>query len=104
MIVDDQCFNIDAATIVLKYAVKLLRTDQIIDSAQDGLQAFEKVKQNVIFNNFKKCSYDLILMDCNMPFMDGYESTGMIRSYLFDKNIEQPIILAVTGHTEAQYV
>ena len=50
LIVDDQYFNIDAATIVLKYAVKLMRTDQIIDSAQDGLQAFEKVKQNVILN------------------------------------------------------
>ena len=39
-----------------------------------------------------------------MPFMDGYESTDMIRSYLFDHFIDQPIILAVTGHTETQYV
>ena len=43
-------------------------------------------------------------MDCNMPFMDGYESTGKIREYLFNKGIMQPIIIAVTGHTENQYI
>jgi CheY-like chemotaxis protein len=39
-----------------------------------------------------------------MPFMDGYESTGKIREYLFNKGIMQPIIIAVTGHTENQYI
>ena len=104
LIVDDQCFNIDAAIIVLKYSIKLCRSSDIIDSASDGVLALEKVKKNVILNNYQKCTYDLILMDCNMPFMDGYESTDMIRSYLYDHFIDQPIILAVTGHTETQYV
>ena len=36
--------------------------------------------------------------------MDGYESTGKIREYLFNKGIKQPIIIAVTGHTENQYI
>jgi CheY-like chemotaxis protein len=39
-----------------------------------------------------------------MPFMDGYESTEKIRQFLYEHNIDQPIILAVTGHTEANYV
>ena len=43
-------------------------------------------------------------MDCNMPFMDGYESTKRIRQYLFSQKIDQPIILAVTGHLEPDYV
>jgi len=35
-----------------------------------------------------------------MPFMDGYEATTEIREYLYSLNIDQPIIAALTGHTE----
>lgn len=43
-------------------------------------------------------------MDCNMPIMDGYQSTQNIRQYLFNLGINQPIIIATTGHTEELYV
>ena len=39
-----------------------------------------------------------------MPIMDGYEATNKIRMYLYKMNIEQPIISAVTGHTEQSYI
>ena len=39
-----------------------------------------------------------------MPFMDGYEATVCIRDYLLKMNLEQPVIAAVTGHTEQQYI
>ena len=51
----------------------------------------------------ESCSYNLILMDCNMPFMDGYTATMKIRDYLYLHNITQPIITAVTGHSEQMY-
>jgi two-component system, sensor histidine kinase and response regulator len=35
-----------------------------------------------------------------MPFMDGYDATRAIREYLYSMNIEQPIIIAVTGHVD----
>ena len=82
LIVDDQNFNIDAAMIILKYSVKLINSQDICDTAQNGLQAFEKVVENVKKNNGTMTTYDLILMDCNMPIMDGYEACNKIRRFL----------------------
>jgi len=52
----------------------------------------------------QKCGFDLILMDCNMPFLDGYEATILIREFLYSQGIKQPIIVAITGHSEPEYV
>jgi len=58
------------------------------------------IHHNETVNGEKRCDFHLILMDCNMPFMDGYEATAKIRDLLFIEGLPQPIITAVTGHTE----
>ncbi|WP_430409064.1 response regulator [Kordia sp.] len=58
------------------------------DVAEDGFQALEKVKNN---------SYNLILMDINMPKINGIETTKQIRTL----QIETPII-ALTAVEEDQ--
>ena len=103
MIVDDQIFNIEALRIVLEMVIQV-DVDKVCDKAMNGEEALQMVKDNVESNNDEFCNYSLILMDCNMPFMDGYEATGKIRQYLFDRGILQPIIIGVTGHTEDVYI
>ena len=39
-----------------------------------------------------------------MPFIDGYQTTQKIRKLLYESNCVQPIISAVTGHTEQSYI
>lgn len=58
------------------------------DICSNGKLAVEKLKGNV---------YNLILMDLQMPEMDGYETTGFIRKKLM---LDMPII-AMTAHAMA---
>ena len=50
-------------------------------------------------NQFKTNHYDLVFMDCQMPELDGYEATQLIRQYESNKNnqLHTPII-ALTAH------
>ncbi|WKY47612.1 ATP-binding protein [Eubacteriaceae bacterium ES3] len=57
-----------------------------VDEVENGLEAVEKVRINA--------QYDLILMDLQMPVMDGFEATQKIRSF----NRRIPII-AMTART-----
>ncbi|TGM47448.1 response regulator [Leptospira biflexa] len=60
------------------------------DLAENGEVAVELVKQNY---------YDLILMDCEMPVMDGFEATIKIREWeRSNPNRTRSIIIAVTAH------
>lgn len=78
LIVDDEHYNIDAMKIILKYHCNI-DSESICDKVFDGKQALEAVQRNVENNQGAFCEYELILMDCNMPIMDGYESTNAIR-------------------------
>lgn len=62
----------------------LIDTGVIIDSVEDGKQALQKVQQ------MGTDYYDAILMDIQMPVMNGYEATKEIRK--LDGGEEIPII------------
>ena len=48
-------------------------------------------------NALREVPYDLVLMDCQMPEMDGYEATQVIRADL-KKSAETLPILAMTAN------
>jgi signal transduction histidine kinase/CheY-like chemotaxis protein len=71
--------------------VELLGAEGIeIDCANNGAEALEKFRA-------APQSYDMILMDCMMPEMDGYEATQGIRS-LADPYAQQIPIVAMTAN------
>ena len=82
--------------------VGLKNAEAICDGASNGLIALSMVKDDVKKNN-GKLSYSIILMDFNMPVMDGVTCSRKIREFLYEEKIPQPIIVGVTGHTEVEY-
>ena len=75
LIVDDVHYNIEALEIILEVVTKI-DSKNICDKAFNGAQALEIIKNDIrLTHKGLNSSYDLILMDCNMPIMDGYEAT-----------------------------
>lgn len=70
------------------YAKSILRQwSCLVDIAENGLVAIEKIKYNF---------YDVVLMDVQMPVMDGYEATRAIR--LMDSHMRHAPIVALTAN------
>ncbi len=46
----------------------------------------------------KSNSYDLVLMDVQMPVMDGYSATRMIRQWEKEQGLKQIPIIALTAN------
>jgi signal transduction histidine kinase len=83
LLVEDLKVNQIVATAMLK------RLGYQVDLAEEGRSAVEAVKST---------RYDVILMDCLMPIMDGYEATASIRS-LDGPNRHTPIIALTAAAT-----
>ena len=74
--------------IILKYIAKI-DVESVCTKALSGKEALEIIEKDVLeVNNGERTSYELIFMDCNMPIMDGYETTSKIRQLLYKNNIK----------------
>ncbi len=83
LLVEDNITNqLVAQTLLKKYGYH-------ITLAQNGLEAVNCVKQR---------SFSLILMDCQMPEMDGYEATHIIRSLELHTQKTRTPIVALTAN------
>jgi len=99
LIVDDNSFNLIPLELILETNFGLK-----CDQATNGLIAYEKVKENLK----KKCcnqNYKLILMDLNMPVMDGFESTEKILEFARRVGSGGQIkVVAVTAYVNEEFV
>jgi len=83
LVVEDQETNLlTAKALINKLGYK-------VEFARDGVEAVDKHQNN---------SYGLILMDCQMPRMDGLEATKRIRANEIEASIGRIPIVAMTGN------
>lgn len=83
LIAEDNAVNQQVASIILR------KLGCHVTAANDGDEAVKAIKQH---------RYDLILMDCQMPVMDGYEATGIIRKLEEHRKLLRMPIIALTAN------
>ena len=86
---DNQVNQIVIAKMLEKLGIK-------ITIANDGQQAIELYQSD---HN----KYDVILMDCEMPILDGYQATQAIRDWEADKDINAIPIIAASAHAMKEH-
>lgn len=71
---------------IAKEMLQILGCEVLI--ASDGLEAL---------NAYRDSKVDLVLMDCQMPNMDGFEATREIRNYEIEEQLDKVAIVALTA-------
>lgn len=71
-------------------AALLTRLGFQTDAVSNGRDALDRVRSN-------QFDYEVILMDCHMPLMDGYEATRTIREWEQEQGLSTVPIIALTA-------
>jgi len=92
LIVDDNPFNIMVAE-------KMVQASGFrVMSAFNGKAAIEVVKKQAALGQ----PFKLILMDCEMPIMDGFETTRVLLKSMRCNELPYTTIVALTAHEKAE--
>ncbi|KJY83906.1 hypothetical protein TW81_06150 [Vibrio galatheae] len=84
LVVEDNRVNQQVVTLNLK---KQSIDFDIASNGQEAVEIYQKDHSNI----------DLILMDCMMPVLDGFEATKAIRAFEHQQEIKQTYIIALTA-------
>jgi CheY-like chemotaxis protein len=103
---DQTCFTADVTSLAAAlpgddYRILLVEDNAVNQNLAARLLSKAGFRVDVAANGseavdmYRTLPYDLILMDCQMPVMDGYEATKLIRSLPTGAHVP---VLAVTAH------
>jgi signal transduction histidine kinase/CheY-like chemotaxis protein len=83
LVAEDNAINQKLAARMLQ---KLGCQVEIANNGQDAIESYSKM------------AFDVVLMDCQMPVMDGYEAAAAIRQLEKDNDRNRMLIVALTAH------
>jgi signal transduction histidine kinase/CheY-like chemotaxis protein len=90
LVVDDNAVNRQVALALLK---KLGITAVAVNDGQEGFDYLQNSSSTI----------DLVLMDCEMPKVNGFDSTRMIREWEQQQQLTPHIIIALSAHAMEGY-
>ena len=99
---DDNEFNV----YTLKALLEVCGYKPAVDIAHNGQQAVETVmgkKRSEGCTDSNCLTYRVIFMDCNMPIMDGFEATRVLKKRIKNNEIPDMKIIACTALHEGKY-
>mmetsp|Transcript_11880 Transcript_11880/g.18355 ORF Transcript_11880/g.18355 Transcript_11880/m.18355 type:complete len:106 (+) Transcript_11880:238-555(+) len=96
MVVDDEAYNCEVLRTMLR-ALEVPNLEERLTVCINGREAMKAIKTN-------DRPYRVILTDLSMPVMDGYQLISRVRRHYESNEQQQPIIAALTGHTEEEFV
>ncbi|NRB38869.1 MAG: response regulator [Pseudomonadales bacterium] len=97
LVAEDNDVNFQVISILLK------KQKHRVQRAQNGLQAMELFKANNLQNN-PSSAFDIILMDCEMPQMDGYQAAEALRELEKQYRLQPIPIIALTAHAVKEHL
>jgi len=83
-LVEDNPVNQDVTTQMLE------TLGCVVHLAEDGMEALEAL--------VARAQHDIVLMDCNMPRMDGFDATREIRTREANGNLPRLPVIALTAN------
>ncbi|MGX7654896.1 ATP-binding protein [Shewanella putrefaciens] len=87
LIVDDHSAN----RLLLSQQLRYL--GHSVDEANNGLEAIQLFRQH---------PYRIVLTDCNMPIMDGYEFSRRLRQFEQNNNLPAAVVLGYTANAQLE--
>lgn len=80
----------DCESNVMLFQLYLKQTPFTLEVAENGKEAVDKF--------VRERDFDVVLMDIQMPVLDGYGATKAIRAHEKEKGLDPTPVIAVTAH------
>jgi len=92
LVVDDNPFNLMVASHIMSERGYQVKTAM---NGQDAVEKASEDQRNGIF-------YKLVLMDCQMPVMDGYEATRILKNMMDAGEMRCCPVIALTANNRSE--
>eukprot|EP00741_Cyanophora_paradoxa_P010473 tig00000158_g10126.t1 len=100
LLAEDNEFNMEVARVLLQNA------GHVVFTARNGLEAVDLFARRVRLaksGTSTQAAFDLVLMDCEMPVMSGYEAVRNIRTVESSECVARTPVIALTAHAMKEH-